>query len=157
VNIQQTGYYRVQYDEANWMLIARELSRGNLTSIPPNNRAMLIDDAAAFVGKRMLRVRILLELIKYLQYDVSVFFCCYCCFSYNIREREKDVKERRRKSFIVPMGVVGEINFPFLLLAQIDFIPWKAATNKQCLKYMWHMLYDDDSNSQLSQDFAVND
>lgn len=71
VNLKQTGYYRVRYDDANWMLIARELSRGNFSAIPPNNRAMLIDDAAAFVEKSMLPIRILLELVKYLEYDVS--------------------------------------------------------------------------------------
>lgn len=71
VNLKQTGYYRVQYDDANWMLIAEELSHGNFSTIPPNNRAMLIDDAAAFVEKDMLQIRILLELVKYLEYDVS--------------------------------------------------------------------------------------
>lgn len=71
VNVKQTGYYRVQYDEANWMLIANELSHGNFTAIPPNSRAMLIDDAAVFVESGILRIRILLELIKYLEHDVS--------------------------------------------------------------------------------------
>lgn len=71
MNIKQTGYYRVQYDEPNWMLIANELSHGNFSAIPPNSRAMLIDDAAVFFEKKILQIRILLELIKYLQHDVS--------------------------------------------------------------------------------------
>lgn len=71
VNVQQAGYYRVQYDEANWMLIANELSHGNFTAISPNSRAMLIDDAAVFVENGILKIRILLELIKYLEHDVS--------------------------------------------------------------------------------------
>lgn len=71
VNLKQAGYYRVRYDDANWMLIAEELSHGNFSAIPPNNRAMLIDDAAAFVEKNLLPIRILLELVKYLEYDVS--------------------------------------------------------------------------------------
>lgn len=70
VNIKQTGYYRVQYDEPNWMLIANELSHGNFSSIPPNSRAMLIDDAAVFFENKILKIRILLELIKYLEHDV---------------------------------------------------------------------------------------
>lgn len=70
VNIKQTGYYRVQYDEPNWMLIANELSHGNFSSIPPNSRAMLIDDAAVFFENRVLKIRILLELMKYLEHDV---------------------------------------------------------------------------------------
>lgn len=71
VNIKQTGYFRVRYDEANWMLIARELSHGNFTTIPPNSRAMLIDDAAVFCESRILNIRIFFELIKYLEHDVS--------------------------------------------------------------------------------------
>jgi ERAP1-like C-terminal domain len=71
VNVKQTGYYRVQYDEPNWMLIANELSHGNFSAIPPNSRAMLIDDAAVFFETKILNIRILLELIKYLQHDVS--------------------------------------------------------------------------------------
>lgn len=70
VNTKQTGYYRVHYDDANWMLIANELSYGNFSLIPPNSRAMLIDDAAVFFENKILKVRILLELIKYLQNDV---------------------------------------------------------------------------------------
>lgn len=72
VNIKQTGYYRVQYDEANWMLIANELSHGNFSSIPTNSRAMLIDDAAVFFENKILKIRVLLELIKYLENDVRV-------------------------------------------------------------------------------------
>lgn len=39
VNLKQTGYYRVQYDEPNWMLIANELSQGNFSLIPPNRQS----------------------------------------------------------------------------------------------------------------------
>lgn len=59
------------YDDTNWILIANELSHGNLSLIPPKSRAMLIDDASVFVEKGILRFRILLELIKYLEHEVS--------------------------------------------------------------------------------------
>jgi aminopeptidase N len=71
VNIQQVGYYRVQYDETNWMNIANELSLGDFNIIPPNSRAMLIDDASIFFENGMLKLKILLEIIKYLEHDVS--------------------------------------------------------------------------------------
>lgn len=80
VNVEQVGYYRVHYDEANWMLIAKELSYGNLSLIPPNSRAMLIDDASVFFEKKLLNFRILLELIKYLEHEVSE---TTACFSYS--------------------------------------------------------------------------
>ena len=70
VNTMQTGYYRVQYDEVNWMLIAGELSHGNFSKIHPNSRAMLIDDASVFFENKILKIRVLLELMKYLEHDV---------------------------------------------------------------------------------------
>jgi aminopeptidase N len=71
VNVQQVGYYRVQYDDSNWELIAKELSEGNFSMISANSRAMLIDDASVFFEMKILKLRILLEIIKYLEHDVS--------------------------------------------------------------------------------------
>ncbi|KAG5671284.1 hypothetical protein PVAND_001489 [Polypedilum vanderplanki] len=40
VNVNRMGYYRVQYDEANWMLIARELSHLESSNLSPISRAI---------------------------------------------------------------------------------------------------------------------
>ncbi|XP_070494110.1 aminopeptidase N-like isoform X2 [Chironomus tepperi] len=72
VNIERIGYYRVQYDEANWMLISEELSRMDPSSnISPISRAMLMNDATIFLTRNMLRVRIFLELMKHLEHDIE--------------------------------------------------------------------------------------
>jgi len=39
VNLLQSGYYRVNYDEENWALIADFLSSGHLADIHRTNRA----------------------------------------------------------------------------------------------------------------------
>ncbi|KAL7025611.1 hypothetical protein ACKWTF_013562 [Chironomus riparius] len=70
-NVEQKGYYRVMHDEPNWVLIAKELEEGNFNHIPPNTRAMLIDDAAAFVEKEILDIRIFLDIIKYLKLETD--------------------------------------------------------------------------------------
>ena len=70
VNLEQTGYYRVMYDEANWVLIAKELNEGEMKNILPNTRAMLIDDAGKFMQMDILSVKIFLEFINYLQREV---------------------------------------------------------------------------------------
>jgi aminopeptidase N len=81
VNIERMGYYRVQYDESNWMLISNELSRMDPSSnISPISRAMLMNDAAIFLTRNMLRARIFLELMKHLEHDVRMkeknkFYC----------------------------------------------------------------------------------
>ncbi|CAH1789477.1 unnamed protein product [Owenia fusiformis] len=43
-NVQQTGYYRVDYDRANWQALTKQLKNNHL-AIHMNNRAQLIDDA----------------------------------------------------------------------------------------------------------------
>lgn len=69
-NIDQHGYYRVQYDVSNWMQIAKYLYEGN-SQISPNTRAMLIDDAAVFADNDMLDIKIFFEIVKHLEKDVS--------------------------------------------------------------------------------------
>lgn len=68
--MDRVGYYRVQYDEPNWMLIANELSHGN-ASISPISRAMLINDAGEFYMSGILNVRIFLELTRHLRNSVG--------------------------------------------------------------------------------------
>ena len=46
-NKLQTGYYRVNYEEANWKLIVSQLKK-NHAVISTINRATLIDDALDF-------------------------------------------------------------------------------------------------------------
>ena len=43
-NVQETGYYRVNYDDNNWKLLIKQL-KADHTKIHVNNRAQLIDDA----------------------------------------------------------------------------------------------------------------
>lgn len=76
VNVDRVGFYRVQYDESNWMLIARELCHGN-HNISAISRAMLINDAGKFFMSNILNARIFLELLKHLQQNVRLHACLY--------------------------------------------------------------------------------
>lgn len=44
-NVQQVGYYRVNYDKSNWKMLIRHLKLRNLKKIHVLNRAALLDDA----------------------------------------------------------------------------------------------------------------
>lgn len=44
-NVQQVGYYRVNYDENNWKMLTNYLKLKNLKKIHVINRAALLDDA----------------------------------------------------------------------------------------------------------------
>uniref|UniRef100_A0AAG5CN50 Aminopeptidase N n=1 Tax=Anopheles atroparvus TaxID=41427 RepID=A0AAG5CN50_ANOAO len=64
-NKQQTGYYRVNYDEKLWNLIIRALWTNN-TVIHRVNRAQLIDDAFNNARSGRLDYEIALSLLQYL-------------------------------------------------------------------------------------------
>ena len=54
-NVQEAGYYRVNYEDANWQLLSKQLS-DNHDVIHSTNRAQLIDDSLnlASAGQQML-------------------------------------------------------------------------------------------------------
>lgn len=67
LNQQQTGYYRIQYDTANYNLLTNELVSGDVNKIHPLSRAQLIDDLLDFTSTQRLPVPLLLDLLKYLK------------------------------------------------------------------------------------------
>ncbi|KAK8402067.1 hypothetical protein O3P69_001275 [Scylla paramamosain] len=64
-NILQSAYYRVNYDEANWKLLALQL-RKNHHVIHAINRAQIIDDAFNLARAGRLSYEMVLDLISYL-------------------------------------------------------------------------------------------
>lgn len=66
VNKQERGYYRVNYDEDNWSLIANYLNSDNYNKINRLNRAQLLDDAFNLARSGRLDYQYPLELAKYI-------------------------------------------------------------------------------------------
>lgn len=71
LNHRQTGFYRINYDEANWNLIIKELNEGNHQTIPVLNRAQLIDDAFNLARANKLSYTIPFRLIEYLKKETD--------------------------------------------------------------------------------------
>ncbi|XP_050456426.1 aminopeptidase N-like isoform X2 [Cataglyphis hispanica] len=65
-NLQQAGYYRVNYDSKNWNKIADYLKSPKYTEIHVLNRAQIIDDAFHFMVKKQLPPSIFWKLTNYL-------------------------------------------------------------------------------------------
>ncbi|XP_017772734.1 PREDICTED: aminopeptidase N-like [Nicrophorus vespilloides] len=65
VNLNQSGYYRVNYDDANWALLTEQLNR-NHTIFDPKNRAQIIDDALNLASAGYLNYSIAMNVTKYL-------------------------------------------------------------------------------------------
>ncbi|MPC09521.1 Aminopeptidase N [Portunus trituberculatus] len=69
-NVQETGYYRVNYDDKNWKLLIEQLKVDH-TKIHVNNRAQLIDDALNLARAGQLSYSLPMDLIAYLKNETS--------------------------------------------------------------------------------------
>lgn len=66
-NIQQTGNYRVLYDNENWKRVAAYLNSENYVKISPINRAQILNDAYEFALNRHLDMNVFFDLLTYLR------------------------------------------------------------------------------------------
>ncbi|XP_043289619.1 uncharacterized protein [Venturia canescens] len=69
VNVQQSGYYRVNYDTQNWKRIAQWMNNGSYGKIPVSNRAQLINDLSYMVKTKRENYTTFLDLIRYLIHE----------------------------------------------------------------------------------------
>jgi len=69
-NVQQTGFYRVNYDVQNWNLIAASLEADN-TRIHRMNRAQIIDDALNLARGGFLDYNTALKTTEYLKSEMD--------------------------------------------------------------------------------------
>ena len=67
-NIEEAGYYRVNYNSENWQLIINQL-RTNNAIISSKNRAQLIDDSLLLARSGRLPYSTALELNSYLEFE----------------------------------------------------------------------------------------
>ncbi|XP_012269271.2 aminopeptidase N-like [Athalia rosae] len=71
LNIQQTGFYRVNYDERNWAYIAKYLNSESYGNIHVLNRAALIDDALNLATTNRVSYTTVFNILAYLQREVD--------------------------------------------------------------------------------------
>ncbi|XP_012230834.1 aminopeptidase N [Linepithema humile] len=70
-NVQETGYYRVNYDRENWQMIIKQLNKQNFKDISTINRAQLIDDALNLARAGKLDYTIALDVTSYLAHETE--------------------------------------------------------------------------------------
>ncbi|KAK2581481.1 hypothetical protein KPH14_005147 [Odynerus spinipes] len=66
-NVQQIGFYRVNYDGSNWKMLVDHLRSKEFISIPSVNRAALLDDAFNLARAGYIDYSIPFDLSKYLK------------------------------------------------------------------------------------------
>ncbi|XP_070503481.1 aminopeptidase N-like [Chironomus tepperi] len=71
-NIQQTGYYRVNYDTDNWNAIINVLDSSTYSTIHFLNRAQLLDDSFNLAKSGYLDFTINLNILKYLRREYEL-------------------------------------------------------------------------------------
>ncbi|KAL6254670.1 hypothetical protein P5V15_013977 [Pogonomyrmex californicus] len=102
VNLQQIGYYRVNYDVENWRNIAKFLNSKNYREIHILNRAQIIDDAFHFLTTDKLNLSIFLELSSYLsqEEDYVAWYPMFKAFEFMspffLFQESEDIKENFR-------------------------------------------------------------
>nr|XP_012222631.1 PREDICTED: glutamyl aminopeptidase-like [Linepithema humile] len=71
VNLQQTGYYRVNYDVANWLQLAQYMNSVKYVDIHVLNRAQIIDDAFYFVTHKQLDYIVFWKISEFLSREIN--------------------------------------------------------------------------------------
>jgi aminopeptidase N len=71
VNNQQTGYYRVNYDEENWLKIRAALYADNHGGIHVANRAQIVDDLFNFARAGIVDYSTALDILGYIKTEKS--------------------------------------------------------------------------------------
>ncbi|XP_046566065.1 aminopeptidase N-like [Haliotis rubra] len=70
VNGQQSGYYRVNYEERNWMALVKQLETDH-TVFPPATRGQIINDAWSLQDAGVVKIGIALRTLNFLKNDVD--------------------------------------------------------------------------------------
>ncbi|XP_011050630.1 PREDICTED: aminopeptidase N-like [Acromyrmex echinatior] len=70
-NKNQTGFYRVNYDNSNWQKLASYLNSPSYLNISATNRAQLIDDALNLARTGHLAYEIALQITLYLSHETD--------------------------------------------------------------------------------------
>ncbi|XP_031848716.1 suppressor of ER stress-induced death [Nomia melanderi] len=70
-NVQETGYYRVNYDRMNWQMIINQLNKESYRDISTINRAQLIDDALNLARAGRLDYATALDVTSYLAHETE--------------------------------------------------------------------------------------
>ncbi|XP_077264153.1 glutamyl aminopeptidase-like isoform X2 [Temnothorax americanus] len=159
VDIQQAGYYRVNYETNNWRKIAYYLNSGEYKDVSAINRAKIIDDAFYFMMTRKINSSIFWELTKYLsrETDYVAWYPMFKVFEYissvfpltNNNINFIHIKERMRELLAKSLEILGFEDRPmesdFTKCLRQEIVKWRHTlerSNKtECNKERHQNLY----------------
>lgn len=101
-NVQQVGFYRINYDEENWKAIGRELKTKDFGNIHVLNRAQIVDDLFNLARSGHLTYDFIFSIINYIRDETH--FLPWLSFFNGLSHLEQRVVEEpfktRFKAFI---------------------------------------------------------
>ncbi|XP_067216208.1 aminopeptidase N-like isoform X2 [Linepithema humile] len=114
VNLQQTGYYRVNYDAENWLKLANYMNPTKYVKIHVLNRAQIIDDAFySFIHKELDYI-MFWKISEFLSRDMSfvAWYPMLKAFEYvTLIVSIKDANDVKEKMQNILSGVLQEIGY----------------------------------------------
>ncbi|XP_050466711.1 glutamyl aminopeptidase-like isoform X2 [Cataglyphis hispanica] len=115
-NLQQIGYYRVNYDSENWLKIAKYLNSNEYTKIHVLNRAKIIDDAFYFMVEQQLDSSIFWNLTSYFARETNyiAWYPMIKIFEYMSSVypfSNKEVQNIKDKINEILRGLLGKIKY----------------------------------------------
>ncbi|XP_015127625.1 aminopeptidase N [Diachasma alloeum] len=139
LNIQQTGFYRVDYDWENWKRIAAYLNSENYHKIHVLNRAQLLHDVAYFAETDEHYYELLMDMAMYLRRETN--FLPWTAIDKVMNRFAMPLMNTPTfdvfKSFMLHImnNIVDHIGFedrPFVdnnlvYLARVELLPWACA------------------------------
>ncbi|XP_072748201.1 aminopeptidase N [Anoplolepis gracilipes] len=167
-NKDQKGYYRVNYDEANWKLLVEYLQSENYKTISPINRAQLIDDALNLARGGYLTYNNALQITKYLlqEIDYIPWYAAVRAFNYLDGVLEGSTIHSKYRAYVVQriQNFVKAVNYTNPEGTHVEKLSKILALNaackyglKDCEDFAKEQLKDwldsgDENKKQLSPD-----
>ncbi|XP_032687730.1 glutamyl aminopeptidase-like [Odontomachus brunneus] len=103
VDMEQFGYYRVNYDSQNWLLLADHLQSAILAPIPVLSRAQIVNDAFYFTTAGKIEPPLFFNVIKFLNNETNyiVWYPMFNILSYMSTFLKFSVGESTKAKFLL--------------------------------------------------------
>ncbi|XP_063992263.1 aminopeptidase N-like [Diachasmimorpha longicaudata] len=167
LNIQQTGFYRVDYDSENWKRISAYLNSENYHKIHVLNRAQLLHDVLYFAERDARYYELLMDMAMYLRRETN--YLPWTAISKAINRFALRLMNTSAfdflKSFILQImsNIVDHIGFedrPFVddnlvHLARVELLPWACAFGHEGCKAVAPTKLMEILNGKMKKSFRI--
>ncbi|GJQ73766.1 hypothetical protein Trydic_g18707 [Trypoxylus dichotomus] len=137
VNLLETGYYRVNYEEDLWGALKGALVSVNFGNIPIINRAQIVDDILNLARADIIDYSIALDVTSFLQNETSYYpwYAAFNAFAFLRRRLDisTTVGEKLQLHILTMMAKLYEsVSFDITTQSQVDILKTALALQWAC-------------------------